>query len=54
MTDEETLIFDRGDVVYDDDPFKGEEDARPWPLLQKMRLVVSMHTAINLLHSGEI
>ena len=29
MTDEETLIFDRGDVVYDDDPFKGEEDARP-------------------------
>ena len=33
MTDEETLIFERGDVVYGDDPFKGEEDARPWLIL---------------------
>ncbi|QLH82055.1 type II toxin-antitoxin system PemK/MazF family toxin [Halosimplex pelagicum] len=33
MTDEETLIFERGDVVYGDDPFKGEEGARPWLIL---------------------
>ena len=33
MTDEETLIFERGDVVYGDDPFKCEEDARPWLIL---------------------
>ena len=30
MTDEARPIFERGDVVYGDDPFKGEEDARPW------------------------
>ena len=33
MTDEESPIFERGDVVYGDDPFKGEEDARPWLIL---------------------
>ena len=34
MTDEEASpIFERGDVVYGDDPFKGEEDARPWLIL---------------------
>ena len=33
MTDEETPLFERGDVVYGDDPFKGEEDARPWLIL---------------------
>ncbi|SHH50198.1 type II toxin-antitoxin system PemK/MazF family toxin [Halobaculum gomorrense] len=33
MTDEKTPIFERGDVVYGDDPFKGEEDARPWLIL---------------------
>lgn len=34
MTDEEIRpIFERGDVVYGDDPFKGEEDARPWLVL---------------------
>ncbi len=33
MTDEQTRIFERGDVVYGDDPFKGEEDARPWLIL---------------------
>jgi len=33
VTDEETLIFERGDVVYGDDPFKTEEDARPWLIL---------------------
>ncbi|PSQ08530.1 growth inhibitor [Halobacteriales archaeon QS_5_68_33] len=33
MTEEETPIFERGDVVYGDDPFKGEEDARPWLIL---------------------
>jgi mRNA interferase MazF len=33
VTDEETPIFDRGDVVYGDDPFKGDEDARPWLIL---------------------
>jgi mRNA-degrading endonuclease toxin of MazEF toxin-antitoxin module len=33
VTGEETPIFERGDVVYGDDPFKGEEDARPWLIL---------------------
>jgi len=33
VTGEETQIFERGDVVYGDDPFKGEEDARPWLIL---------------------
>ncbi|WP_049986422.1 type II toxin-antitoxin system PemK/MazF family toxin [Halobellus rufus] len=33
MTDGETPIFERGDVVYGDDPFKGEEDTRPWLIL---------------------
>jgi len=33
VTDEETPIFERGDVVYGDDPFKGEEDARPGSFL---------------------
>ena len=33
MTDEEIPIFKRGDVVYGDDPFKSEEDARPWLIL---------------------
>lgn len=36
MTEEDTAIFVRGDVVYGDDPFKGTEDARPW-------LVVANH-----------
>jgi len=26
-------IFERGDVVYGDDPFHGDEDARPWLIL---------------------
>jgi hypothetical protein len=26
-------IFERGDVVYGDDPFNGEEAARPWLLV---------------------
>jgi len=30
---EDSPIFERGDVVYGDDPFKGEEDARPWLIL---------------------
>lgn len=33
MTDEGAPIFERGDVVYGDDPFKGDEDARPWLIL---------------------
>nr|WP_165396994.1 hypothetical protein [Natrinema hispanicum] len=34
MTDEEAApVFERGDVVYGDDPFKGDEDARPWLIL---------------------
>ncbi|WP_049936732.1 type II toxin-antitoxin system PemK/MazF family toxin [Haloplanus natans] len=33
MTNEETPIFERGDVVYGDDLFKGNEDARPWLIL---------------------
>lgn len=38
MTDkEETPIFERGDVVYGEDPFKGEEAARPWLILSNHR-----------------
>ena len=34
MTDENaTPIFERGDVVYGDDPFKDADDARPWLIL---------------------
>ena len=34
MTDEEpSPVFERGDVVYGDDPFKGEGAARPWLVL---------------------
>lgn len=34
MTDEgPSPIFERGDVVYGDDPFTGDEDARPWLVL---------------------
>ena len=27
------LFYERGDVVYGDDPFKREEDARPWVIV---------------------
>lgn len=33
MTGDDTPIYERGDVVYGDDPFKGEEDARPWVIV---------------------
>lgn len=34
MTEEaEAPIFERGDVVYGEDPFKGEQAARPWLIL---------------------
>lgn len=34
MTSDESIpIFERGDVVYGDDPFKGVEAARPWLVL---------------------
>jgi len=33
VTEEETPIFERGDVVYGNDPFKSEEDACPWLIL---------------------
>jgi mRNA-degrading endonuclease toxin of MazEF toxin-antitoxin module len=34
VTAEESVpIFERGDVVYGDDPFKGDEAARPWLVL---------------------
>jgi mRNA-degrading endonuclease toxin of MazEF toxin-antitoxin module len=33
VTNGEPPIFDRGDVVYGDDPFKRDEDARPWLIL---------------------
>ena len=37
MTDEDsTPIYEPGDIVYGDDPFKGEEEARPW-------LIISNH-----------
>lgn len=31
--EEDSPIFEREDVVYGDDPFKGEEAARPWLIL---------------------
>jgi mRNA-degrading endonuclease toxin of MazEF toxin-antitoxin module len=31
--EEESPVFERGDVVYGDDPFKSEENARPWLVL---------------------
>lgn len=33
MSDESLPIFERGDVVFGDDPFMGEDDARPWLIL---------------------
>jgi mRNA interferase MazF len=30
---DETPIFERGDVVFGADPFKGDEAARPWLIL---------------------
>jgi mRNA-degrading endonuclease toxin of MazEF toxin-antitoxin module len=34
VTAEEAVpIFERGDVVFGDDPFKGDEAARPWLVL---------------------
>jgi mRNA-degrading endonuclease toxin of MazEF toxin-antitoxin module len=33
VTGEKTPIFERGDVVHGDDPFKDQEDARPWLIL---------------------
>jgi hypothetical protein len=36
VTDEGAPVFERGDIVYGNDPFKGDEDARPW-------LIVSNH-----------
>lgn len=37
MTDEGAPIFERGDVVYGADPFKGDGDARPWLILSNHR-----------------
>lgn len=31
--DEASPVYERGDVVYGSDPFKGEADARPWLIL---------------------
>jgi len=31
--DEPSPVFERGDVVYGDDPYKGDEAARPWLVL---------------------
>lgn len=37
MTDETaTPVFERGDVVYGDDPFKGDEAARPWLVISNL------------------
>lgn len=33
MTADDRPIYERGDVVYGDNPFKGEEDARPWVIV---------------------
>ncbi|RLM89099.1 hypothetical protein D3D01_20190 [Haloarcula sp. Atlit-7R] len=44
MTNEEILIFERGDVVYGDDPFKGEEVARPWLMCFLCASTQQVHT----------
>lgn len=31
--EDDTPIFERGDVVYGEDPFKGETGSRPWLIL---------------------
>ena len=36
MTENDTVIYEPGDVVYGDDPYKGDEAARPW-------LIISNH-----------
>jgi len=33
VTENETPIYQPGDVVYGDDPYKGDEAARPWLIL---------------------
>lgn len=33
MTDDAQPIYERGDVVYGDDLFKGDEAARPWVIV---------------------
>ena len=33
MTEDETATSERGDVVYGNDPFKGEGAGRPWLIL---------------------
>lgn len=33
MTAEETPIYEPGDVVYGDDPYKGNEASRPWLII---------------------
>ena len=33
MTETDTPIFERGDVVFGDDPFKTGESGRPWLIL---------------------
>jgi len=33
VSDEPQPIFERGDVVYGDDPFRDANDARPWLVL---------------------
>jgi len=47
VTDEETPIFERGDVVYGDDPFKGEEDARPGSFSRITKAIRSTATSIS-------
>jgi hypothetical protein len=31
--DANTPVFERGDVVFEEDPFKSDEAARPWVIL---------------------
>ena len=38
-------IFHRGDVIYGDDPFKGDVDARPW-------LTLSNHGGVRFMASS--
>lgn len=33
MTEDNSPIYEQGDVVYGDDPFKRNDDARPWLVL---------------------
>ena len=47
MTDDEPPIFERGDIIYGDDPFKGEEALGPGLFSRTMKAVRFTATSIS-------